>query len=203
MPGGDESYILRHNISATQGFTLNVWVRFQKGVQASLLSLYNANETGGYRTFLTISHDSIRLNGEVIAFNKTIADGYWHYVAVAVNTIKAHRRVILNDKTLAHNDVERLRNKTFFHPTGTLAVGLEYDSVKGRFVDSGFAGQISQLSISHKRYVNEMYNCSYNFTSKSLCVSSYFISLIMESEREFLYCQQHFISTRPAKTTLF
>lgn len=139
-------------------------MRFQKGVQSSFLSLYNTNGTDGHESFLEISHDSIRLEDGVIEFNKNIADGYWHYIGVAVSSIRAHRRVVLNDKTLVHDVLESLRNKTFFYETGTLSIGLEFNTVKGKFFDSGFAGQISQLSISRNRYVDEMYNCSYNFT---------------------------------------
>ena len=172
LPGGRHSYILRHNITSTQSFTLNVWVRFQKNKASTFLTLFNAKNASNFEAFLQINHDSIRLLGDLVPFNKSIADGYWHYVAVAVNTLRAHRRIILNDKTLDHSDVESMRNKTMFDPSGTLAIGLVYNSALASFEDSGFAGQFSQLSISNKRYVPEMYNCSYNATGIALVILS-------------------------------
>ena len=163
LPGGKESYIIYHNISSIKKITLKVWIRFKKENRAIFLTLY---ATKSQQRIIQITHNSIRIFDERVDLNKSIADGYWHFVAVSLSTSSTQPLVILNGDALYTDNLTKFSNRSILFPTCVLSIGSVFNGSSTTFVDGGFIGQFSQLSLLKSQYDNAMFNCSYNTNGK-------------------------------------
>lgn len=141
-----------------ENVTLKAWVRFKKDNRAVFLTLYNASSP--HNVLLQISHDSIFVLKARFAFNRSIADGYWHFVAVSVSLTAPNQFVVLNGETLKTSSLLKFTNTKVLLPASVLSIGSVYNG--STYVDSGFTGQFSQLSLLDTGYDKAMFNCSYD-----------------------------------------
>ena len=147
--------------------TLKAWIRFKKDNRAVFLTLYNA--TSSHDVLLQISHDSISFLDSKVNFNQSIADGYWHFVAISMSPSSLYPVVVLNGKTLKTDGP--INSSTVLFPASLLSIGSVYNG--SAYVDSGFVGQFSQLSLFDTPYDGAMFNCSYY--QNGMCIKKLYL----------------------------
>ena len=143
---------------------------------------------------LQIAHDSIRVFNQRVPFNKTIADGYWHFIALTL--MQSSRPIlILNGQILYTGLANIVQQADLSSTTSVLSIGSVYNESSGVFDDTGFVGQFSKLAVFNKQYQQNMFNCSYHNNGKKLLIRNQTFSTVLNCFAQYFSLNKFYSSS--------